>query len=120
MRVTKAGIVAAGVPSASLSPFAPGDVIGIFAEGISRFYRRAIKALAGVALVGVDVPGHCGPCCQGKNHGGTEDFEFHYAFLHSVALMQDKKWASRWGSLPGADIGVNIGGNVPSFHDALP
>jgi len=51
VRVTKAGIVAAGIPSAALSPFAPGDVIGVLTERSSRLYGRAIEALAGVARV---------------------------------------------------------------------
>jgi hypothetical protein len=94
-RVTPAGIVEPAVPTASPPPAAPGDVVAILAVGISRFPGRTIDALGVVARAGDDLSGHCGPCCQGKGHGSTENFEFHHAILHSVTVTRNKKRASR-------------------------
>src|SRR5690242_6981620 len=49
--IKNAGIIQRAVPPAALSPFAPSDVIAIFAVGISWFPGRTKNALAGVARV---------------------------------------------------------------------
>ena len=89
-RVTQASIVEPAVPSASLPPFAPGDVIAILAVGISRFPGRTKEALGGVAWTGDYVSGHRGSCQHGKKDGGGADqFEFRHAFLPLVLLTVD-------------------------------
>jgi hypothetical protein len=87
--VTPASIVEPAVPTTSESPFGPRPIIAILAVGVSRFPGRTIDALGVAAWAGACVPGHCGPCCQGKSHHSAENFEFHRAFLHSQNEKQD-------------------------------
>lgn len=81
----KAGVVSSAIPTASSSPLAPGFVIVVLTERISRFYSRTICADGGMVRGdNVPVPSHCRPCCQDKNHRETENSEFHNALFHRL------------------------------------
>jgi hypothetical protein len=95
-RVAQAGIVKCAIPAASPPPLGPGEVIAILAVWISHFSGRTIDALGVVASAGGCALGHCRPYCQGKHQRGAEDFEFHHAFLHSVAVSEMRR-ASQQG-----------------------
>jgi hypothetical protein len=81
-RVKVAGIVERAVPTASLPPFRPFDVIAILAVGISRFPGRTKHALGGVARTGDYVSSHRRGSCQhsNKNGGNANQSEFRHAF----------------------------------------
>ena len=98
-RVKEATVVAGGVPTASLPPFAPGDVIVNRAERISRFDGRAIEALGGVDGM-VDISCHRRSCGEGKNHGRAEHFEFHHVFLQLDAVA-NIRYQHAYGELVG-------------------
>ena len=72
-RVTPASIVERTVPTASLSPFRPFDVIAILAVGIARFPGRTKNALGGVDWTGFYVPGHRGSSQHRKKDCGNAD-----------------------------------------------
>ena len=77
-----AGVVEGAVPSASLAPFAPGDVIAIFAVGISRLSGRAKDAASGMSGSGKDGPRHHGRRQRYKYDGrSTEKPDFCHVFL---------------------------------------
>ena len=75
-RVAQARIVESGIPAASPSPAAPGDVIAILAVGITSFPGCAVDALGR----------HCDPrcggrsCCHAESHDCAENPEFHFMF----------------------------------------
>jgi hypothetical protein len=107
-RVAKATVIAGRIPTASLSPFAPGHVVVRRTEGISRFYGRAIEAPAGVAGAGC-VTGHGGPHGQGKYQGSADNSKVHHAFLFGKFAAGDRHRlaASRFvfeGQSPGAAV----------------
>jgi hypothetical protein len=84
--IEQAGIIKGAVPTTSLSPFAPGDVIAILAVGISRVPCCAKEALGGVARAGGEmpclVPGHCRCCQHGKkNRGYAHQTKSRHVFL---------------------------------------
>src|ERR1700722_7870588 len=88
-RVKVASIVERAVPTASLSPFRPLDVIAIFAVGISSFPGRTIDALGRVDWTGDDVPSHRGSCqYRKKNCGSANQSEFRHWFLPLVPMTQ--------------------------------
>jgi hypothetical protein len=103
-RITPASIVELAVPTASPPPAAPGDVIAILTVWISRFSGRTIDALGVVAWAGDYLLGHCGPCCQGKSRDSAENFEFHQAFLHSVAVTRVRFSVGRAPILDASDL----------------
>src|SRR5580692_8036955 len=70
-RVKVAGIVERAVPTASLPPFRPFDVIAILAVGISRLPGRTKDALGGVPWPGDYVAGHRGLCQHRKKDCGS-------------------------------------------------
>jgi hypothetical protein len=70
-RVTQASIIERAVPSAALSPFAPGDVIAILAVGISRFPGCTKDAQGGIDRTGDYVPGRRGFCQHRKRTAAT-------------------------------------------------
>ena len=61
-RVMPASIVERAVPTTSLPPFRPFDVIAIFAVGVSGLPGRTKYALGGTAWTGDYLPGQRGPC----------------------------------------------------------
>ena len=81
----KTGVFSPAIPTASSSPFAPGPIVVVRTERISRFYSRTICADGRVVVRAgyVPVPSHRRPCCQDKNHCKSENSEFHNALLHS-------------------------------------
>ena len=88
-RVEVASVVERAVPTASLSPFGPLDVIAILAVGISRFTGRTIDALGGVCWTGDDVPGHRGSCqSRKKKRGNANPSEFRHWFLPFIPEKQ--------------------------------
>jgi hypothetical protein len=81
-RVMKAGIVECGIPTASLPPFGPFDVIAIFAVGISRFPGCTEDALNGTVWTGDHRPSQRWNCQhRKKNYGNPDQSEFCHAFL---------------------------------------
>jgi hypothetical protein len=70
-RIMPASIVERAVPTASLPPFRPFDVIAIFAVGVSRFPGRTKDALGGTAWTGDYLPGQRGTCQHRKKHCGN-------------------------------------------------
>ena len=89
-RVKVASIVERAVPTASLPPFRPFDVIAIFAVGITRFPGRTKKALGRVAWTGAYMPGHCGSRQHRKNDcGSAHQSEFGHAFLPLVPVTHN-------------------------------
>jgi hypothetical protein len=91
--VMPAGIVELAVPTASLPPLAPGDVIAILAVGISRFPGRTKDALGGMAWTGDYVPGHRGSCQhRRKGRRNANQPEFRHAFVPSVPPVQITKY----------------------------
>jgi hypothetical protein len=92
--VVPASIVERAVPTASLSPFGPCDVIAILAVGISRFPGRTEEALGGAAWAGDDVPGHRGSRQHRENgRGGANQSEFRHSFLPLIPLTPITKYA---------------------------
>ena len=69
--VTQASIIERTVPSASLSPFRPCDVVAILAVRISRFPGRTKDALSGAAWTGDYVAGYRRGSCQHRNKNGS-------------------------------------------------
>src|SRR6202051_154678 len=87
-----AGIVERAVPTASLPPFRPFDVIAILAVGISRFPGRTKDALGGVDRTGDYMPGHRGPCQHRKKDcGNANQSEFGHPYLLLVPVTQVPK-----------------------------
>jgi hypothetical protein len=83
MRVKVASIVERAVPTASLPPFRPFDIIAILAVGISRFPGRTKDALGGVPWTGDYVAGHRGFCQHRKKDcGSANQSESRHSFLH--------------------------------------
>jgi len=75
-RIAQACIIESGIPSASPSPAAPGNVIAILAVRIARFSGRAVDALSRS-----DDPCRGGDsCCHGEDQDCAENSEFHLAF----------------------------------------
>ena len=92
-RIMPASIVERAVPTASLPPFGPGDVIAILAVGISRLPGRTKDALGGVDWTGDYMPGHRGPCQHRKKDcGNTSQSEFGHAFLPLVPVTHNTKY----------------------------
>jgi hypothetical protein len=87
-RVKETGVVPAAVPTTALSPFAPGQVVIVRTEGVSRFDRRTIRADDGAVRVDcVPVLGHCRRCRQCKTHSQTWKFEFHHTFVDALGVL---------------------------------
>ena len=81
-RVKVASIVERAVPTASLSPFRPRDVIAILAMGISRFPGRTKDALGGIPWTGDYVPRHRRPRQRRReDYGCANQAEFRHASL---------------------------------------
>jgi hypothetical protein len=92
----KAGIVNAGVvervvPCASLTPFAPGDVIAIFAVGISRLSGRAKDAPSRMGGSGKHGPRHHGrhQRCQQDGRNSGKPYRCHSFFPGFGQLLAD-------------------------------
>jgi hypothetical protein len=91
-RVMPASIVERAVPTASLPPFRPFDIIAILAVGISRLPGRTKDALGGVDWTGDYMPGHRGPCQHRKKDcGNANQSEIRHAFLPLVPASQTPK-----------------------------
>jgi hypothetical protein len=91
-RVMQASIVAAAVPTTPGAPCAPGHIIVLLAEGISRFPGRAIGAPGVIARVNDHVLRHCGSCQHGRKHcGSANQAEFRHATLLLVRVTQMTK-----------------------------
>jgi len=88
-RVEQASIVERAVPSASLSPFAPGDVIAVLAVGISGFPGRTKDTLGWTRDC---VPGARGSCQNSKDRGGANQSEFRHSFLPLIPLSQNNEY----------------------------
>jgi hypothetical protein len=72
-RVMKAGIVERGIPTASLPPFGPFDVIAVFAVGISRFPGCTKNALNATVWTGGHRPSQRWSCQHRKKDCGNPD-----------------------------------------------
>jgi hypothetical protein len=90
--VLQASIVQGAVPAASLSPFAPLNVIAIFAVGISSLPGRTKQALGGIAWAG-QMPSHCGACRHGKkDRGRSNQCKFRHSFLPRLRVSKIAKY----------------------------
>jgi hypothetical protein len=75
-------IIERTVPTTSLTPFAPGEVVAILAVGISGFSGCAKETLAGMGGSGDEVPRHHGGRERAKKGGGSaKKSEFCHVFL---------------------------------------
>ena len=89
-RVKVASVVERAVPTASLPPFRPFDVIAILAVGISRLPGRTKDALGGVPWTRDYVAGHSGSCQHRKKDcGSANQSESRHSFLPSVPVIHN-------------------------------
>ena len=95
--VTQASIIERTVPSASLSPFRPCDVVAILAVRISRFPGRTKDALSGAAWTGDYVSGYRRGSCQHRNKNGSNanQSEFRHAFLPLAPVFESHRFKLR-------------------------
>ena len=95
--VTQASIIERTVPSASLSPFRPCDVVAILAVRISRFPGRTKDALSGAAWTGDYVAAYRRGSCQHRNKNGSNanQSEFRHAFLPLPPVCESHRFKLR-------------------------
>jgi hypothetical protein len=84
-RVKVASVVERAVPTASLPPFRPFDVIAILAVGISRLPSRTKDALGGDHMAGYS--GSCQP--RKKDCGSANQSESRHSSLPSVPVIHN-------------------------------
>jgi hypothetical protein len=89
-RVSQAGVVERAVPTASLPPFRPCDVIAVLAVGISRLLGRTKDASGGIPSSGYYTLGHSGSCQHRKKDcGSANQSEIRHSFLPLVPLIHN-------------------------------
>jgi hypothetical protein len=103
--IVDAGIIKRTVPAASLTPFAPGDVVAILAVGISCVPGCAEEALTRMRGAGNDGPADRGSCERGKKNGGSaEKSKFCHCVPPWVSKHENHRAPAKFLSLTLKDI----------------